>query len=148
MIPRSILIVGAVLTLVLEVQPALAETPEGASLRVDVSTFKSQKGTLRCSLFSSPAAFPDGEGTEVTAPVAGTISTCTFVGVAPGTYAIAVFHDENGNGKLDKAVFGLPVEGYGVSNNRTYALSSPKWEEAKFTLGKGQTRAFTISLRY
>lgn len=37
--------------------------------------------------------------------------------VKPGTYAIAVFHDVNGNGKLDRSFIGLPSEPYGFSND-------------------------------
>jgi uncharacterized protein (DUF2141 family) len=38
-------------------------------------------------------------------------------GVRPGPYAIAVFHDLNGNGRLDRNVIGLPGEPYGFSND-------------------------------
>lgn len=37
-------------------------------------------------------------------------------GVKPGSYAIAVFHDLNGNGRLDRNFIGLPSEPYGFSN--------------------------------
>jgi uncharacterized protein (DUF2141 family) len=37
--------------------------------------------------------------------------------VKPGRYAIAVFHDTNGNGKLDRSFIGLPQEPYGFSND-------------------------------
>ncbi len=35
--------------------------------------------------------------------------------LAPGNYAIAVYVDENGNGKLDRGMFGIPSEPYGFS---------------------------------
>src|SRR5262245_49789263 len=34
-----------------------------------------------------------------------------------GDYGVAVFHDENSNGKMDKYVLGIPLEPYGFSNN-------------------------------
>lgn len=37
--------------------------------------------------------------------------------VKPGRYAIAVFHDTNGNGKLDRNFIGLPQEPYGFAND-------------------------------
>lgn len=37
--------------------------------------------------------------------------------VKPGSYAIAVFHDVNGNGELDRNFIGLPSEPYGFSND-------------------------------
>ena len=47
----------------------------------------------------------------------GNSAICQFNDIPPGTYAIAVFHDENANGKLDKNFLGIPCEGYGASNN-------------------------------
>lgn len=41
----------------------------------------------------------------------------TFRGLPPGRYAIAAYHDLNGNGRLDKQTFGLPAEPYGFSND-------------------------------
>lgn len=35
--------------------------------------------------------------------------------LAPGRYALAVYVDRNGNGKLDSGMFGIPKEPYGFS---------------------------------
>lgn len=62
--------------------------------------------------------------------------TFTFENVAPGTYAIAAYHDVNGNGRMDTGTFSLPTEPYGFSNdvgriappnflNATFPVSSP-----------------------
>src|SRR5688572_14316142 len=40
-----------------------------------------------------------------------------FENVPPGTYAIALFLDENDNGKIDTNFIGIPREKYGFSNN-------------------------------
>ncbi|MET0808503.1 MAG: DUF2141 domain-containing protein, partial [Pseudoxanthomonas sp.] len=45
-------------------------------------------------------------------------------------------HDENGNGKLDTNVMGMPLEGYGFSNN-PQVMRKPTWDEARFTVGDG-----------
>ena len=34
-----------------------------------------------------------------------------------GNYAVQVMHDENENNKLDTNFMGMPIEGYGFSNN-------------------------------
>jgi uncharacterized protein (DUF2141 family) len=57
-------------------------------------------------------------------------------------------HDENDNRKLDRNLFGVPTEGYGVSNNHTYALSSPKWDESTFVVESGKSVGLGIALRY
>jgi uncharacterized protein (DUF2141 family) len=48
------------------------------------------------------------------------------------------FHDENGNGKLDKNVVGIPKEGYGASNNPARKMRPPTFEEAKFAVTSDQ----------
>ena len=84
----------------------------------------------------------------VMAPIAQGSARCRFQPVPAGTYAVAVVHDENGNQTLDSNILGVPAEGYGVSNNRTYALSEPRWDESRFELAAGEHRQLTIRLRY
>lgn len=132
------------------VGPAAAASDDtSATLRLEVSSFRNTKGTMNCRLFTDAQGFPDGEGAAtVRAPIEGAQASCTFGNLKPGTYAVAVVHDENGNGKLDKNLVGVPTEGYGVSNNRTYALSSPKWDESKFTVAAREPMVLRVSLRY
>ena len=55
-----------------------------------------------------------------------------------GEYAIAVFVDLNGNGKMDKNFLGIPKEQYGFSNNVMGKMAAPSFEQAKFEV-KGPT---------
>ena len=127
--------------------PAFSEF--SSTVLVEVAGFKNTRGTLNCRLFTKAADFPDGEGiVTLRAPITGPNTSCSFSNVEPGTYAVAVVHDENGNGKLDKNFVGVPSEGYGVSNNKTYALSAPKWAESSFTLGTTESKALLVKLRY
>jgi uncharacterized protein (DUF2141 family) len=64
-----------------------------------------------------------------------------------GRYAIAVYHDENGNRKLDTALTGLPTEGFGFSNNPRIWLRPPSLEDAAFTVD-ARPIAVGIDLRY
>lgn len=128
---------------------AQARDDGATSLRLEVSSFRNAKGTLNCRLFTDEPSFPDGEGARtVRAVVAGAQASCVFDNLSPGTYAVAVVHDENGNGRLDKNFLGIPSEGYGVSNNRTYAASSPKWDESRFTIAAREPVVLLVTLRY
>ena len=49
-----------------------------------------------------------------------------------GSLAIAVFHDENSNGKLDKNFLGIPKEEYVFSNYTKSLFGPPSFESAKF----------------
>jgi uncharacterized protein (DUF2141 family) len=65
----------------------------------------------------------------------------------PGIYAATAYHDENGNGKFDKNWAGLPVEGFGVSNNPTTFLAPPSHAQASFAVSHGRTRV-DIEIKY
>lgn len=144
---KGLALLAASLPLTLLALPAAADG--SLQLRLEVSSFRSAKGALSCRLFNEAGNFPDGDGFRtVRAPIEGAQATCGFANLAPGTYAVAVVHDENGNGRLDRNLLGIPAEGYGVSNNRTYALSSPKWDESKFVVAPGEPVLLRVNLRY
>jgi uncharacterized protein (DUF2141 family) len=65
-------------------------------------------------------------------------TTCQFSGIAPGTYAVSVFHDENSNGKLDINFIGIPREGVGASNNARGHFEPPGFDPAAFQFPRGR----------
>ena len=52
--------------------------------------------------------------------------------VPAGTYAIAVFHDENGNNELDTNMFGVPKEPVAFSKAKMKLFGPPKFDECQF----------------
>ena len=58
--------------------------------------------------------------------------------VKPGSYSIAVFHDVNGNGKLDRSFIGLPNEPYGFSND-VGRRGPPNFEAARIVVREPAT---------
>ena len=58
----------------------------------------------------------------------------TEVMLPVGEYAISVFYDRNGNGKLDTNFIGIPKEPIAISNNAKMKFGPPKYKEAKFQL--------------
>ena len=68
----------------------------------------------------------------------------TFKKLAHRTYAIAVFHDLNSNGKLDKNALGLPQEPYGFSNNARNTFSAPSFSQASFVHGEEQSISISV----
>ncbi len=77
---------------------------------------------------------------------AGTTHACIFV-PQPGAYALALYHDANSNGKLDRNAIGIPKEGFGFSGNPKIQFSAPSLESVRMTVGAPgvQTR---IRMRY
>lgn len=142
---------GSCMTLALVATSAAGDPPpSGSSVTASMLNLRVQKGNVVCRLFHSEPDFPRGPaGNLRTKVVVGKGTTrCVFKDVAPGAYAITVIHDENDNGKLDKNFIGMPTEGYGVSNNRTYATKAPIWSECKFAVTRGKNPELGISLRY
>lgn len=68
-------------------------------------------------------------------------------GVPPGRYAAQITHDENGNKKVDRGLFGIPREGIGFSNNVRVHLRAPRFAEAAFTV-TGGPQTISLSLQY
>ncbi len=59
----------------------------------------------------------------------GTV-VASFEGVPRGRYGIAVFHDENRNGRVDTNLVGMPAEGFGFSLKTP--LRKPRFNEVSF----------------
>ena len=72
---------------------------------------------------------------------------CDFEDIPPGTYAMAVVHDENMNGKLEMNWLGIPSEGYGFSNNAIGLLGAPSFSAAIFRYD-GKNLELTMTSRY
>ena len=74
-------------------------------------------------------------------------AVCEFSGIALGTYAVSVFHDENSNGKLDTNFMGIPREGVGASNDAKGHLGPPKFDAAAFRFPGGRLE-MKITIHY
>ena len=73
--------------------------------------------------------------------------TVAFDNLPPGTYAIGAYHDENANDHLDTGPLGLPVEGYALSNGVRAVISKPTFQQAAFTVGRGD-KPIALRIRY
>ena len=67
--------------------------------------------------------------------------------VPPGTYAAQAFHDEDGNGVLERSMLGLPKEAMGFSNDAPMRMGPPRFDAAAFTVGP-LGAAIRFALRY
>jgi uncharacterized protein (DUF2141 family) len=115
---------------------AAADAPRSA-LEARVEGLKSTSGKVGCLLYGSERGFPTDPGAasqsrwcQISTAKA---ASCQFDDVAAGTYAIACFHDENNNDKLDTGLFGIPTEGVGVSNGAKGFMGPPKFRDARFS---------------
>jgi uncharacterized protein (DUF2141 family) len=58
-----------------------------------------------------------------------------------------VLHDENRSGDMDTGLAGIPLEGYGVTNNPKPAFRKATFQEATFALPP-EGAELTINLQY
>jgi uncharacterized protein (DUF2141 family) len=128
-------------TLTFSAIAAGAQPAEPTNIHVDITGLISDKGQVQCALFASTEGFPKNSSKAVahtSSSISNRHASCDFANVAPGNYAISVFHDENANGKLDSNFIGMPREGVGASNNVKPHFGPPKFKDASFPCTGGQ----------
>jgi uncharacterized protein (DUF2141 family) len=67
--------------------------------------------------------------------------------VPQGTYAIAIYHDSNGDHDFNRTLVGLPAEGFGFSNNPETKVGLPPLSAVRFQVGPTE-RSIAIQMRY
>ncbi len=105
------------------------------NITVKITQCRDDKGEALVTLFKSEDGFPvepEKAYRKITGKITDGKSEIIVSDVPYGEYAIAVLHDENRNGKMDRSIFGAPQEGNGASNNPV--SGPPKYDEAKFIL--------------
>lgn len=144
-------LIGA-LTLACALPALLGTAPldtAAGNVSVTVTSLRSSKGQVLACLTTRAKAFPDCDkdpaARAVTVPAGKTVEL-DFGQVAPGRYAISLFHDENGNGKLDKSLM-MPREGYGFSRDAPVVMGPPSFAKAAFTVD-GSKQHQSIKMRY
>jgi len=115
---------------------------------VDVIGFKSDHGTAKVALSNSKEDFEDYKNAFRGVSVGITIDNAQtkFEGLAYGEYAVKVYHDQNGNDKMDANFLGIPKEDYGFSNDARGSFGPASWQDAKFILDS-DTLILTITIQ-
>ena len=112
------------------------------NLNIEIKKLKSQKGSVCVSMFENSNGFPD-DGTKAIRSGCFEVTEIplriTFEGLKFTNYAIALFHDENKDGKLNTGLFGIPTEGFGFSNNPAVRPGAPKFNECGFLVAGSNT---------
>ena len=116
------------------------------TLAVAVRDVKNSKGMVRIALYNSEKDFMKTMWRAVSVQAIPGEIRAAFEDIPPGTYAISVVHDANGNDKMDSNAMGIPKEGFGFSNDAQGTFGPPSFEEAKF-VWDGRKR-IEIRLKY
>ena len=104
-------------------------------LVVRVSGATPGRGQALLSLFSSPENYLNTPLREKAEPIDEN-GEVIFVleQLKPGTYAVSIVYDEDGNGRLNTGFLRIPTELVGFSNNVKGAFGPPSFENASFVI--------------
>ena len=130
---------------------SVAVTSDSLSkLVINVSGMENTNGKLNVALYNNSDNFnnPELVYKELFLTLPGQSMTVIFDSIPAGTYAFALFHDENDNQVLDQNFLNIPQEGFAFSNNSMGTFGPPSYNQAKFNIPKNSTVTQNISLRF
>ena len=127
-----------------------ATPPRPGEVAITVTDLRSSEGVVRACMTANPDVFPrcreDPDSHRTVVP-AGERVELLFSGVKPGRYAVALLHDENDNGKADRALGMMPKEGFGFSRDAKVRMGPPSFKSAAFDYA-GEAKVLSIRMRY
>lgn len=120
-----------------------AESASEPVFLVRLLGFSSTDGMARIAVFDSEEFWPedvDFSVARVSSPVEADTVLMVISGLAPGSYAMAAFHDEDADSVFDRGLFRVPTEAYGFSNNVRGTTGPPDFEDALVALASDTVR--------
>lgn len=124
--------------------------PSATKLVVQVAGVRAARGEVAVTLYpDEPRRFlaPKGKLLRERTPAKVQAITACFFLPRPGHYAVAVYHDENGDRDFNRTLVGLPAEGFGFSNDPSTTTGLPAFKAVRFQAGSGETQ-IRLKLRY
>ena len=120
---------------------AYAGTVDDNRLAVNVRGIRNKNGLVTVTLCTKAEVFPSGCARVQSEKAAKGVTVVRFDDIEAGTYAVAIFHDENADGQLT-----FFQEGIGFSNDSNKALGPPQFAPASFEVA-GSTE-IDVNIRY
>ncbi|ESQ73587.1 DUF2141 domain-containing protein [Asticcacaulis sp. AC402] len=105
-----------------------------ASLTIVCDNLKPQ-GKVMIAIYDSQEGYAGDKAVRfAAAEVTGSQATVSVDGLAEGDYALKMFHDVDGDGKMGMNPFGMPTEPFAFSNNARGTMGPATWAAARFTV--------------
>ena len=106
---------------------------EAGDLVVTITGFETNEGEARIAIVNSEVNYDESNNCrQKVVPVKDKRAQYIVKNLEFGDYAVKVFHDENSDGELDTAIFGIPTEAYGFSNNAKGKFGAPAFSKVVF----------------
>lgn len=116
-----------------------------SQLTLTVEGVRRQIGEIRAALCTQEEFRQLNCRYSLRAPVHEGPITLRFEKIPRGEYAVAVFHDLHGDGRVHRSFFGLPNEGVGFSRN-PFLFGKPAFADTSFDLQSDA--AIVVKLRF
>jgi uncharacterized protein (DUF2141 family) len=127
---------------------ALAAPAHAIDMEVEVSGLTQTEGRVMVGVFSDAGTWLKksitGASVEASQQKEGRVLV-KLQDLPEGSVGLSVFHDVNGNGRLDSNAMGMPKEPYGFSNNAAGVFGPPKFEKAQFEVKAGARVAVQLN---
>ena len=123
-------------------------TVRAAELELTVQNIASGQGAVMVAVFNEAGQWlktPVAVAQQAASAQVDGKLTLVLKGLPEGELAISLFHDLNGNGKLDTNGMGIPMEPFGFSNEAKAMFSAPKFEAARFTVPSVARMTITLN---
>jgi uncharacterized protein (DUF2141 family) len=117
-----------------QVHAALFDNAEDFAIDLTFRAMVGKDGEIKVGVFTKEDRMPRAPAGLAAAPAKAATVLLHMTDIAPGTYAVALYHDVNNDGKVDTNFDGKPLEPWGMSNNPKYAGRKLTFDDAKFEL--------------
>jgi uncharacterized protein (DUF2141 family) len=136
----------AVRTAILAALVAGATFAQAADLTIRIDNVANNDGKLMVAVYDGAADFMKRPVQRAAVEAIAGSTTVVFKDLAPGEYAFSVFHDANGNGRMDTNRMGIPVEAVAFSKDAQGFMGPPSFGAARILVPAAGS-AVTVSLR-
>ena len=117
-----------------------------SDLTITVEGIAQTQGAIMLGLFDEDSYKGDGAVNGAVLAVESASVTVTFDDLAPGEYAVRLYHDLNEDGEMNTNPFGIPTEPYAFSNDARGRFGPASWDDAKFSVdADGTTHTITMN---
>lgn len=116
-------------------------------LEISLDEQKSNKGEIALVIFKSEDGFPDNVKKAVFKDFISINKFPYSLDLPEGDYAVSLFHDENGNKKLDTNFLNIPKEAFGFSNDALGIMGPPSFSNAKIHMVNNQRIKNKINIK-
>ncbi len=123
---------------------------QSAVLTIEITNIRFEKGWIRIGLYNHPDQFPVNPAKKYDIQKTSLregMMEILLDDLLPGTYAISLLDDVNGNDQMDYRLVKIPGEGFGFSNNIKPKLKHPPFDHCSFQIPEGASR-IRIEMQY